>query len=358
MQKLPPTISGVLLVASLLLSAQLLLLSADAANKGKAAPANNAKAAQRAKYAAAKKLAGEGLALYKQKNYPAAIEKLTAAADENPLDPSIQYYLGLAGLYGQDYHVAERALSRVVVMTPPTSGYYKNAIKCFENSRKELQKVKPYSCLIDGVKFWRWSSRRFPIQICVTNGLELPKGYSGGDLTPDKVAHVANWLRNGKFGRELTPYKHYRPEYLGYVKKGLSEWAFADTEGFLRFKTIDDPSRANVVVFWCAKLPNEAPGATVFSHKPGEPVIVQFAVETIDRLPMNLWDTLLQTIAAHEMGHAFGLQHSEFKRDIMYPTDKINYRARGTDQSGPNIVTPNDAATLRALYDLPAPILK
>lgn len=315
-------------------------------------------AARNAKIQQMNKLALEARSFFNQKKFDEAIAKYVEAAKINPTDPSLQYFIGLCAMYKDDYKMAARALSRAVVMAPANNKYAISALKCFESRRKEFELVKPYSCVFAESKTWRWTKAKMPLRIYLSNGAELPKGYSGGDLDSGKLKDLARWLRDPKFAQKLKPLRHFREEYGSAVKNGLNEWAWANTEGVVTYQIVDNPAQANILAFYCSTLPGGAPGVTTTSEGKNEPVIVQFPVEYFYHLPVHLWPTLIKSIAGHEFGHALGLQHSAFARDLMYPTDKINYVNRGTDQSGPNVVTNSDAATLRALYDLPTTIQK
>ena len=48
----------------------------------------------------------------------------------------------------------------------------------------------------------------------------------------------------------------------------------------------------------------------------------------------------MRLIAAHEMGHALGLPHSDVERDVMYPTNTATR------------LSPRDYRTMNALYGL------
>ncbi len=327
-------------------------------SKGNATKEEKSKAkGKRAAYLAARGFAAQGFAAYRQSRFDEAIEQFKLALEKTPLDATVQYYLGLTALHKEDYALSERALSRAIVMSPADSSIAVNVGKCFDSRRKEFQRVKPYSCVTNG-SFFRWTKERMPIRIYLSHGEQLPNGYVGAELTDAKLKEVGAWLRNPSFVTKLKVNRHYRDEYGVGVKSGLSEWAWADTEGCLKYSIVDDPSHADLLVFYCPSLPGNAPGWTVRSAGKYEPVIVQFAIEYFYRLPLHLWPVIIKSISGHEFGHAFGLADSPFKRDLMHPPERIDYVNRGTDQSGFNTVTNSDASTLRALYEIPAPIMK
>jgi predicted Zn-dependent protease len=69
-------------------------------------------------------------------------------------------------------------------------------------------------------------------------------------------------------------------------------------------------------------------GFTLATHEPGTPV-------------RELSPDQVELIAAHEMGHALGLPHSDDPRDVMYP------------QNTATRLSTRDFRTLEALYALP-----
>lgn len=69
-------------------------------------------------------------------------------------------------------------------------------------------------------------------------------------------------------------------------------------------------------------------GFTIATHHPGNPQV-------------EMRPEQIELIAAHEMGHALGLPHSDDPRDIMFPTNTAHR------------LTTRDFRTMEALYRLP-----
>ena len=301
--------------------------------------------------------AAEGMALLKKKDYKGATRKLDEASRKAPKNESINYYLGIAALYAGDYRTAENALARVVVATDPRSPFHLNALKTFDNYRKELNRTRPYSCLALG-KIRHWHPSQTPLKVYVSNGSMLPKELRSQTMNEEMGNQVAKWVKQPDLARRLEVPKHYKPAYRSYALKGLHEWAWATKEDLLKYEVTKDASQANILVFWSDTLDKAVPARTYFPMTKKSPAVIQISVEFLNKYPLNLWPAIMQSVAAHEFGHALGLGESTFNKDLMYPQEKIKFVHSGIQHVEPNQVTNNDATTLRALYQIPADLPK
>jgi predicted Zn-dependent protease len=126
---------------------------------------------------------------------------------------------------------------------------------------------------------------------------------------------------------------HYSPTYYTQVQKALNYWAEGGN-GKLEYTPvfeIVDSERADIRIRWVENLqkdqgaPHGVAGATI-------PLIVNGRFTRADitlGVGYSQWgewipysDTAMLAITKHELGHALGLNHSDDKQDIMYPTNE------------------------------------
>ena len=128
--------------------------------------------------------------------------------------------------------------------------------------------------------------------------------------------------------------------------RGFQYWSRKPFELIIDSRTTSSEP-ADITVSWNSGLSGSQLGVTrvEWRFENGEPHFRVHTLTLATRNPMN-WrqDLTPQQIlltAAHEMGHALGVPHSDSPRDVMYPTDTA--RSLST----------RDFRTLDALYNLP-----
>ncbi|MGI9626589.1 MAG: matrixin family metalloprotease [Longimicrobiales bacterium] len=103
----------------------------------------------------------------------------------------------------------------------------------------------------------------------------------------------------------------------------------------------------DIMITWSAQLDGSALGVTRtrWETAPGGATFTSVGVTLATRSPYNrefsLTEPDVELVAAHEMGHALGLPHSNYAEDLMYPK---NTAAR---------LSARDYRTMEALYGLP-----
>lgn len=115
----------------------------------------------------------------------------------------------------------------------------------------------------------------------------------------------------------------------------------------LRIQERDLGRRADLVVTWVRQLDGSSLGRTRSRYRSqgGETTYRVVDLTLASRSPYDdrriLDARQLELVAAHEMGHALGLPHSEDPQDVMYPTNTATH------------LTAQDYRTLESLYSLP-----
>lgn len=207
-----------------------------------------------------------------------------------------------------------------------------------------------------GMKLVRWESRHMPIRVWVSEGGKLPEE-PFSELQAHRPQEVLQMMLSGRDLRSLPQCPGWTPDMTQAAINGIEQWRELQNEGLFAFEFVDEPSRAQVMVFWVDRfVDSDAPGgssvhgntsATLFDANlvhnverrdgrpaQGAPVIIE--------LKVNGEPDRLQADTAHEFGHALGIkEHSPYRQDIMC----VNRQTL--------MLSPSDKATMRWLYRQP-----
>lgn len=194
----------------------------------------------------------------------------------------------------------------------------------------------------------RWLPEAFPLRICVTSGLELPAQFRArSGLKRSEYRELCEMMKQPGFLQTLKANENYGPEDRTAVADGLQMWA---TQSVIKFTQTSTSSDADIIVFFADSLP-EAVGWCSYPRDANQPAIIEIALGNKDRYKQSDWFKSRKAIAAHEIGHAFGLDHLPSKEDIMYKTEDYPIDAWGDYIC--RQLSPADRAQIHRIYTNP-----
>jgi len=213
-------------------------------------------------------------------------------------------------------------------------------------------------------KIVRWVQDQMPLKVYVSRGhsidgfmdeeLGVPRtNVDGKHRWPHLVAEI---IDNGQINNLPVAEGFVAPHYDAALQ-GINFWKGFEKEGLFQYVLVNDPSDADIYVFWThhfvnklglGLFANDIRGYTskeIFDYKlvlQGkqplfQPVVILLRTSNQQGAPMS--NEKMRASAGHEFGHALGIdQHSTNPYDLMSV-----YYGRG-------VVSNNDAATIRYIY--------
>jgi tetratricopeptide (TPR) repeat protein len=200
----------------------------------------------------------------------------------------------------------------------------------------------------EGSDVRRWLPDAFPLRVCVTSGLELPAQFRArGGLKRNEYRELCNMFKQPNFLNTLRANEHYGPEDRTAVSDGLQMWA---TQSVIKFTQTASSADADILVFFCDSLPG-AVGMCNYPREANQPAIIEIVLGSKEKYKQGDWYKSRKAIAAHEIGHAFGLGHLNSKEDIMYKTEDYPIDAWGDYIC--RQLSPADRAQIHRIYTNP-----
>ncbi len=266
----------------------------------------------------------------------------------DPRNAEAEYCLGVTSLDTNKLDEAKRALVNVVVMTSSIDVRH----ICAMQKLSDRFKLSPMCCLRHGLV--RWDRSIMPLKIYIARGLLPPSSFTNRSIETFEIHELGETIRRQARAKELPRSGLFDDSYVQCVRDGISSWKWAADESVVSFEFVDDVDSADLLIFWGDTLHGYA-GSTYLPIKDGartDPAIILLSLDQKHTMDENLFRKSLTVTAAHEFGHALGLEHSIEQNLLMSPCGS------GVSKQLAKIeFSESEKETLRALYALPPDIL-
>ncbi len=310
-------------------------------------------------------LANEGLALLRQNNNQAAVDKLSRAVRMAPQIPESHHNLGIALAKMGRINEAIEELKHSISLKADNPASWLTLGGLYQSTGQLEMAIDAYGSFLT----------RFPgnAQAGKIAGLvaglkgELARGLARQGVDGTEADQAADdyyeavvsdarlrWpLEKMPLSVFIAPgagNRGFQQQFRDILEQSFAEWQVASGE-LVRFESAESEDRADIVCFWTdnpGRLDNpaEAGEARLTSDGSGisSCVIRILTVPLSSELPLT--ENRLKVICLHEIGHALGLAgHTSNPEDIMFFSSSL------ADQ--PRSLSSRDANTIRKLYSVP-----